>query len=218
MITRNLIAQYIKEKNYPALLQAAAQSQAKTLKYTQSFIYGSYDDPIRWQAISAFGHLAHAYAAEYDEAYRNVLRRSLWAMNDESGNVPWGAPEVMAAIIKAAPKYNYDFTAPMLTNGLDNPMCHIGVMWAIGHLGADFSAELEQFLPRITFALNAAEPLLCAYAVRACTKAAYAPAGELIRPLIHNHTEISLYNDTDLVNISLAELAQEYFREVKSHE
>lgn len=218
MITRNLIAQYIKEANYQALIKSAAQNQAKTLKYTQSFIYGSYDDPIRWQAITAFGNLAQIYADEYDEAYRNVLRRSLWAMNDESGNVPWGAPEVMAAIIKAAPKYNYDFTAPMITNGLDNPMCHIGVLWAFGHLGGNFSPELQQFLPRLTFALSANDATLCGYAVWAYTQATYAPASDLIKSLINNYTEITLYDGSQLQKTTIAALAQNYLSEVQIHD
>lgn len=217
MITRNTIAQYIKAADYPALVEVAAQNQAKTLKYIQSYIYGDYDDPIRWQAITAFGYLAHTYADEYDEAYRNVLRRSLWAMNDESGNVPWSAPEVMAAIIKAAPKYDYDFTAPMLTNGLDNPMCHIGVMWAIGHLGNDFAKSIAPFLARLDFALNMADPTLCGYAIWAYTQTNYSQARELITPLLTEKQSILLYDGQCLKDITIAELVQEYLQGVSSH-
>ena len=69
MTTRNTIAEYIKKADYPALVSEANKNQAKVLKYVQSYIYGDYDDPIRWQAISAFGHLAHEYA----EMYRRTL-------------------------------------------------------------------------------------------------------------------------------------------------
>ena len=218
MTTRNTIAEYIKKADYPALVSEANKNQAKVLKYVQSYIYGDYDDPIRWQAISAFGHLAHEYADIYDEPYRNVLRRSLWAMNDESGNVPWSAPEVMAAIIKAAPKYNYDFTAPMLTNGLDNPMCHIGVLWAVGHLGSNFNADLAQFLPRLTFALQSDDALLCGYAIYAFTSCAYKEVEELIKPLCNVNAPLVIYKDEQLQKTTVSALAPNYLREVCAHE
>ncbi len=128
MTTRNTIAEYIKKADYPALVSEANKNQAKVFKIPSKATFTEITTILSAGRRSALSDIWHTSTLRcYDEPYRNVLRRSLWAMNDESGNVPWSAPEVMAAIIKAAPKYNYDFTAPMLTNGLDNPMCHISI-------------------------------------------------------------------------------------------
>lgn len=215
MSIRTDITSYIQTADYPSLINCARTAHAQTLKYTQSHIYGDMDEPTRWYAITAFGHLARAYADLYDEAYRNILRRCLWAMNDESGNVPWGSPEVMASIIKAAPKYSYDFTAPMLTNGLDNPMCHRGVLWAAGHLGRDFSDALAPFLPQLTFALTANDAALRGYAVWAFTCNAYTDAKALIAPLAEDQNTFYLFADGRLSQTTVAALAQQYLEEFK---
>lgn len=215
MSTRTNIASYIHKADYQALINTASKEQAKTLKYTQSHIYGDMDEATRWYAITAFGKLAKTYADEHDEAYRNILRRCLWAMNDESGNVPWSSPEVMASIIKAAPKYSYDFTAPMLTNGLDNPMCHRGVLWAIGHLGTDFSAELAQFLPQVTFALNSKDAALRGFAIWAFIQTAYLAPKETIAELTNDNAEFHLFSDGQLKKTTVSALAQKYLEEFK---
>ena len=215
MSIRTDVAAYITNADYQAIIDLAKENQAKTLKFVQSHIYGDINDAIRWHAITAFGYLTKAYADICDEPYRNVLRRCLWAMNDESGNVPWSAPEVMAAIIKAAPKYSFDFTAPMLTNGLDNPMCHSGVLWAMGHLGEDFAQELAPFLAKVEFALNSSDPLLRGLAIWAFTRLKYQPAAGIIGSLVEDSEEFYLFSDDCLQKTTVGDMAKKYLQELK---
>ena len=215
MSIRTDVAAYIKDADYQSLIDLARENQAKTLKFVQSHIYGDINDSIRWHAICAFGYLAKTYADTYDEPYRNILRRCLWAMNDESGNVPWSAPEVMAAIIKAAPKYSSDFTAPMLTNGLDNPMCHSGVLWAIGHLGEDFAQELAPFLAKVEFTLHSPDPLLRGLAIWAYTRCKYKPLAGIIGSFVEDSEEFYLFNDDVLEKTTVGDMAEKYLQELK---
>ena len=56
---------------------------------------------------------------------------------------------MMTAVIKAAPKQYREFVKIMITNGLDSPMCHLGVLWSVGYLGPDYLAEIEPYMKRI---------------------------------------------------------------------
>ena len=205
MTLKQEISKYVAEGNFTAIIQSAAQKQAQTCKYVQMNLFGDDREIVRWHAITALGRLAEVYGEENDEVYRNILRRELWAMNDESGNVPWSAPEVMAAIIKAKPKqYTEDFFAPMLTNGLENPMCHKGVLWAIGYLGKNFEKELAPFVPQILFLLEAPQADLRGYAVWALKQLGIESKAML--RLVGDHSEFLLYEDEKLVKKKISDM------------
>lgn len=54
------------------------------------------DEKIRWRAVTAMGAVIEALADTNMEAARIIMRRLMWSLNDESGGIGWGAPEVMA--------------------------------------------------------------------------------------------------------------------------
>ena len=53
------------------------------------------DEAVRWRAVTALGLVAAAMAEADMESARIVMRRFLWHMNEESGNLGWGIPESM---------------------------------------------------------------------------------------------------------------------------
>lgn len=54
---------------------------------------------VKWHAVSALGVVMAVLAEEDMEAARNIMRRLMWSLNDESGNIGWGVPEAMAEIL-----------------------------------------------------------------------------------------------------------------------
>ena len=123
---KKLITEYIMEQNYQAIVEVGRENNARALRYVQMNIWGDYRNIQRWYAISALEALARAYAADHDEIYRNVIRRAVWAMADESGNVPWAAPEMMTAVMKAAPQQYQEFVKIMIPTAWTVPC----VIWA----------------------------------------------------------------------------------------
>ena len=51
------------------------------------------------RAASALGKAVSRMADEHIEEARNVVRRLMWHMNEESGNIGWGIPEAFAEIL-----------------------------------------------------------------------------------------------------------------------
>ena len=57
------------------------------------------DPLVKWRAVRALGRLVAAWAAEDPEAAREVMRRLVWGLNDESGAVGFGFAEALGEIM-----------------------------------------------------------------------------------------------------------------------
>ncbi len=57
------------------------------------------DERVRWHAVSVMGQAVARLADQNMEEARMILRRMLWSLNDEFGEIGWGAPESMAEIM-----------------------------------------------------------------------------------------------------------------------
>lgn len=205
---KKLVTEYIQEQNYAAIVEVGRENNARALRYVQMNIWGDYRNVQRWYAISALEALARAYAADHDEIYRNVIRRAVWAMADESGNVPWAAPEMMTAVIKACPAQYQEFVKIMVTNGLDSPMCHLGVLWSIGYLGADYLPELQPFLKRILKFLDHQDGEVRGTAVWALKQLHYEPAFAKINSMADDAAEVWIYDQGVLQQTTISQIVK----------
>lgn len=203
------IDQYDKEQ----LLRYGEQSLSKTLRYVQMNIWGDDHQLRRWHAIEALGWLTEAFAEREDEAFRNLLRRCLWAMNDESGNVPWAAPEVMAAIIKNRPQQYAEFIPMLITNGLDNAMCHKGVAWAAGYLLPEQEAQLAPFWPKLGALLASADGEVRGYMAAALAKSGQEAFKRELEDLRQDEGVCLYYQSGELREMTVGELARKAWPE-----
>lgn len=203
------ITAYIAEQNYPAIVALGEKNGARALRYVQMNIWGDYRDVQRWHALSALGALAEAYGGQQDEVYRNVIRRAVWAMADESGNVPWAAPEMMAVVIKACPKQYREFVSILVTNGLDSPMCHLGVLWSVGYLGPAFLPELSPFMDRLQKFLDHKDCELRGMAVWALKRLQYEPAFAKIKDMADDQAVAWLYENGTLKQQTIGQIVCE---------
>jgi hypothetical protein len=122
-------------------------------------------EPLRWQALEALGFLVEKVQEIKPGYYRNLLSRFLWAMNDESGNVPWGAPEAMAVIIAAQPQKYGDLTPMLITTALENPILHSGLLWAVAVIAEKDQSLITPFLPSLLPLLSSDNQVVQGYAL-----------------------------------------------------
>jgi hypothetical protein len=98
------------------------------------------EERIKWHAVSALGAITAALAETHPEAARNVVRRFMWSLNDESGSIGWGAPEALGEIMAVhegfAEEFSHMLVAYMRPDGcyLDLPALQRGLMWGLGRL------------------------------------------------------------------------------------
>jgi len=88
------------------------------------------DELMRWRCIEGLGLLAANLAPQGVEPLRDIIRRLLWTMNDESGNVGWFAPEAIGEIMASVPRLAREFT-DLLPNFLVEEPFERGTHWAM---------------------------------------------------------------------------------------
>ena len=206
---KTLVTEYLAAQNYQGIVELGKKNNARVLRYVQMNIWGDNRNTQRWYAISALEKLAEAYSGKYDECYRNVIRRAVWAMADESGNVPWAAPEMMTAIIKANPLQYGEFIKIMINNGLDSPMCHLGVLWSVGYLGKTYFSQIEPYMKRLIKFLEHKDGELRGMAVWAMKRLQYQPAFAKIENMAEDDAECWIYEDGILHKKPISQIARE---------
>ncbi|NLT96001.1 MAG: hypothetical protein GXW85_10845 [Clostridia bacterium] len=209
MDTKKLVTELLAEEKYEQIIKLAGKKHSQTLKYIQMHLFEDINKPIRWYAIEALGRLAKEFASKEPEAYRNLLRRFLWAMNDESGNVPWSSPEAMASVIANQPFLLGDFTPFLITNALDNPMCHRGMLWAAGRIGRVRNILVLPFVKEITAFLSSDNADLRGYAVWALGEIGYQDGLPQLKKIQNDKNKICIFKDGKLVTVEVGTLSQE---------
>lgn len=209
MTIKQQVTEYIQKRDYAGIVELGREKNTQVLRYIQMNIWGDYRQLQRWYALEALEKMTASYGAENDEAYRNVLRRALWAMNDESGNVPWAAPEMMTAVIKGRPEQFHEFIKYMITNGLDNPMCHIGVLWSVGYLGKENIQYIEPFLKRLTVLLDDKDSEIRGYAVWGLKQLQLPELEEKLLALAEDSGIVHLYRNGVINKLTVGEVVRE---------
>ena len=95
------------------------------------------------RAAVGLGVAVAALAESEPEAGRNMVRRLMWHMNEESGNIGWGIPEAFAETLARNARMAKEFHPVLLSyimdTGRDDNFCDHGVLrrscyWAVGRL------------------------------------------------------------------------------------
>ena len=94
----------------------------------------------RWRAVGLMGLLAARLADGDLDNLREVLRRLMWGLNEESGAIIWAAPQAMGEILCQAPALAPEFGRILCSylepeaNYLEHPPLQAGTAWALGRL------------------------------------------------------------------------------------
>ena len=129
-----------------------------------SFLYET-DDLARGKAIRAIGYTVSMMAESSPESARNIMRRLIWSLNDESGGIGWGAPEAMGEIMGQneilAREYYRILISYIDENGnpLENGPLERGVLWGIGRLARSRPELTREAIGPVLKQLTSADPV-----------------------------------------------------------
>lgn len=80
------------------------------------------------------------------EKARNVVRRYMWHLSEESGNIGWGIPEAFAETMVMSPRLAHEFSKLLISyvidlgkadNYCDNPILRRSCYWACGRFAKE---------------------------------------------------------------------------------
>lgn len=104
---------------------------------------------LRERAIEALRFLSEHRGREHPEFFRETIRRHLWGMNEEGGNIDWSAPEIIGAIIAGQPALFGMFTSFMVLAALEEPTFHPSLKAATLLIAEVDEGLVQEFLPTV---------------------------------------------------------------------
>jgi hypothetical protein len=174
---------------------------------------------IRFRSVTAMGDLGRRMTETRMERARDLMRRILWNLNDESGGIGWGSAEAMGEILSRSTGLAAEFDSILFSyldpraNFIDNSDLQQGILWGIGTYAAaapdKFTADRAALI--VPF-LDDPDPVKRAYAVRALINAGGPAPDRLPENLSADRSEIDLYTGWDLKTIRICDLIPEATR------
>lgn len=106
-----------------ALLGAFDEDPCRVRRFLARLAFAP-DDACHARVVGCFETLARERCDVMPAFFLEIIRRSLWEMNDEGGNTAWSAPEIAGAVIAgASPRFDGYFSY-VFHAACDEPLFH----------------------------------------------------------------------------------------------
>ncbi len=169
---------------------AAAEPQAA--RVLQSLLFDE-EELVRWRAVEALGRVAAVRARLGLEPVRELLRRTLWLMNDESGGLLWLGPQVLGAVLANVPRLGDEFVA-IVTSFLEEDPFRVGTRWALWRLVAVRPETAEGVAVELAASLADPDPAVRGHAALALLAAPGGAARVALASLAHDGTPLVVFD------------------------
>jgi HEAT repeat protein len=218
---RTRIAAALDAADFPRSLEALGDIEPKKrLQPLFSALLGR-EALTRWHAVVALGATAAELAATRPETARDFWRNLMWRVNEESGTIGWGIPEVMGETLARAPALANDYhrilcsyvrDLPGDCTYIDHAPLRRGVWWALARLAEARPELASPALPDLAAALADPDPAargLACLALARLTPPLEAAVRDRLETLANDETPFDLYRDHRLAEVTVAALARE---------
>ena len=91
----------------------------------------SADEPLRKAAIEGIRFLSEQRAHLQPDFFREIIRRHIWGMNDEGGNIDHSAPEIIGAVIAGRLDLYREFISILFYTAVAEPFFHESLLAAL---------------------------------------------------------------------------------------
>jgi HEAT repeat protein len=155
-----------------------AAGEPRAISALQSLLFE--EEPLlRWRAVEALGRVAALRARDDPGAARELVRRTLWLMNDESGGLLWHGPEVLGVVLAEVPALG-DELCDVLASFLEEEPFRVGTRWALWRLAAARPGPAAAAAPALLPSLSDPDPAVRGHAALAlCAAVGTAAAARL---------------------------------------
>ncbi len=175
----------------------------------------------RFRAARALGQTVARLFEEDPEAARNMVRRQMWNLNEESGGCAWGAPEAMAEMLyyndELACGFAHVLVSYIIPEGclLDYELLQRGAVWGIGRVAEKRPDLVKHAGPYLADLLKSNDHVIRALSVRAIGLIKYGPALNDIHPLLEDESEIELFMDGEMIKHTVAEITAQALKSLE---
>lgn len=126
-------------EDHAAFLELARARVSRVIRFLMSRLYTE-DETEKWKVIRALGAVAASPDVLSPQRAEDLLRRFAWALNDESGAVPYGVPEAIGEVLAVRPELQPRFLPILCALLTEEDMSQTGpieqgALWAVGRVG-----------------------------------------------------------------------------------
>ncbi|MBI5050505.1 MAG: HEAT repeat domain-containing protein [Nitrospirae bacterium] len=203
---KETIKRLLLERQYDELARLAS-GDIKILSVLISLAYDK-KNLLCWRAIEAIGLITKKLSKTRLEAVRNLTGRLLWMIRDESGGIGWSSPEILGEIVRNNPE-SFSDIAPVIVTFHHEEMLRQGVLRAIGRIGRINDKFAEYAASCIIPYLDSPDPVLRGYTAWALGEIGTAESLEKIEELKNDNNLIAIYEDGELKQKTIGEIAEE---------
>lgn len=171
------------------------------------------EELLKWRAVTAIGVVV-AHLADSDmESARNIMRRLIWSLNDESGGIGWGSAEAMGEIMARHERLAVEFACLLVSyirpdgNPLENGLLERGVLWGIGRLALSRPRMLEGCAAFVLPYLESADGVHRGLATWILHGMSVQLSPTLLQRLREDPSEVTLYENGTLIRCTVGDLA-----------
>jgi hypothetical protein len=135
------------QEDHRGLRTIAEKRPARLLRFLIGRLYSA-DEEEKMRAVRALGTIVGDRELLSHDVVQDLLRRFFWAMNDESGGVPFGIPEAIGEILAQRHEFQDDYLPLLCSMLTDEEMCQTGpiekgIVWALGRIGSRTEVSQE---------------------------------------------------------------------------
>lgn len=146
-------------------LTAWSESVRSPFRVLLSHAYNP-DELIRWRTVEAVGRVAARLGRDDLEPVRELIRRLLWLMNDESGGLCRIAPELIAETLARVPELIREYAGILPMFLIEEPF-ERGTHWALWRLSCVRPRLFAGDAVKLKESLNDPDPAIRAYSALA---------------------------------------------------
>ncbi len=154
------------------------------------------DQLLVWRAIEATGWVAAVVAEDGLRPVKDLIRRQLWLMNDESGGLGWHSPELIGEILVNVPSLVEQF-APLLPSFLVEEPFERGTHFAMWRIAQVDPKVYSSNTPQLVRSLTDADAAIRAFAALTLLHVDADTHVGAVEPLRSDDAEVVVYDYGD---------------------
>lgn len=214
-IRREKILETLSGEDFDAVLSELRRDSPKRIINALFPLLYHQDEIIKWRAVTFMGLFVGELAQEDMESARNVVRRLMWNLNDESGGIGWGAPEAMGEILARHEGLAGEYAPILLSyanregNYLELPMLQRGLLWGIGRFSETRPYAAAGSKSHFFHYLESEDPAVRGHAVRILGLIGAREDRMRLLPLVEDHSLYDTYLDDQCLRRFVGETARE---------
>ena len=179
-----------------------------------SFLFNS-NPLIKWHAVTAMGAVVSQLADKELESARNIMRRLMWNLNDESGGIGWGSPEAMGEVLAIQKELAAEYHTILISyidpagNYLEHQILQRGVLWGIGRFAHARPQLAKSYLPMLVPLIDSDDDYIRGLAGWICGLYWNSKENDALSSLAEDDTIITFYHNHQLKEISISSLVNQ---------